>query len=114
MDFYGYEIGDELVGVMGVEPVEDVTLIRHAYVLPDNQHRGIGQALLEHLRRMNKTTRLLVGTWADAYWAIEFYRKRGFKPLPDKDVLLSRYWDISERQIETSVVLESENGSSKE
>jgi GNAT superfamily N-acetyltransferase len=105
MTFFGWEEERRLVGVMGFQPVKDVTLIRHAYVLPARQGKGIGTRLLNHLRQMTGTGRLLVGTWTDATWAIEFYQKQGFKLMPDKDELLMRYWDIPRRQIETSVVL---------
>ena len=103
--FYGYENDGELVGVMGIEPIKDVTLIRHAYVLPRYQNQGIGNELLKHLKSMTTTEQLLVGTWAAAHWAIDFYQKRGFRLLPDKDNLLAKYWDIPPRQIETSVVM---------
>jgi GNAT superfamily N-acetyltransferase len=103
--FIGWETDGELVGVMGIEPIKDVTLIRHAYVLPGRQQAGIGSKLLEQLKTMVATPRLLVGTWADAYWALDFYRKHGFTLLPDKDKLLEMYWDIPRRQVETSVVL---------
>jgi GNAT superfamily N-acetyltransferase len=105
MSFFGWEEAGELVGVMGFQPVRDVTLIRHAYVLPRWQKRGIGGKLLNHLKGMVNTRRLLVGTWADASWAIDFYRKHGFKLEKNKDELLESYWDIPRRQIETSVVL---------
>ena len=105
MSFFGWEEGDKLVGVMGFQPIKDVTLIRHAYVLPDYQGKGIGTKLLNHLKQMTSTRQLLVGTWADATWAIDFYRKQGFKLMPHKDELLMKYWDIPKRQIETSVVL---------
>ena len=107
MTFFGWEVEREreLVGIMGFQPVKDVTLIRHAYVLPQWQKRGIGGNLLNHLRGLVTTSRLLVGTWADAYWAIDFYRKHGFGLLPDKDNLLKIYWDIPQRQIETSIVM---------
>ena len=108
MSFFGWEEEGELVGVMGFQPIKDVTLIRHAYVIPDRQKRGIGSKLLDHLKKLVNTRRLLVGTWADAKWAIDFYQKHGFKLRPDKDELLERYWDIPRRQIETSVVLEME------
>jgi GNAT superfamily N-acetyltransferase len=105
MTFFGWEERDKLVGVMGFQPIKDVTLIRHAYVLPDYQGKGIGTKLLNHLKQMTSTNRLLVGTWADATWAIDFYQKQGFKLMPNKDELLMKYWDIPNRQIETSVVL---------
>ncbi len=109
MTFFGWEVNGELVGVMGFEPVKDVILIRHAYVLPQWQKHGIGSKLLSHLKGLVTTSRLLVGTWADARWAIDFYERRGFNLLPDKDKLLKTYWDIPQRQIETSVVLEYKN-----
>jgi GNAT superfamily N-acetyltransferase len=114
MTFIGWEAGTELVGVMGLEPVKDVTLIRHAYILPEWQQQGIGSRLLNHLETMVATSRLLVGTWADAYWAIDFYKKHGFILLPDKDELLKTYWDIPKRQIETSVVLGIDIGNKPE
>jgi len=105
MTFFGWEVNGELVGVMGIEPIKDVALIRHAYVLPRWQRQGIGSKLLNHLKGLVTISRLLVGTWADARWAIEFYEGRGFSLLPDKDELLKTYWDIPQRQVETSVVL---------
>ncbi len=105
MSFFGWEVNGELVGVMGFELSRDVTLIRHAYVLPQWQKQRIGSKLLNHLKGLVTTSRLLVGTWADASWAIDLYRKHGFSLLPDKDDLLKTYWDIPRRQIETSVVL---------
>ena len=107
IDFDGYEIeGAGLVGVMGIQPVEDVTLIRHAYVATAYRRSGIGSALLEGLlARQNRP--VLIGTWAAAGWAIAFYRRYGFEtvPEPEKTRLLQRYWTVPERQIETSVVL---------
>ena len=105
MTLFGWEVNGELVGTMGFQPVKDVTLIRHAYVLNRWQRQGIGSKLLNHLTGLTTTSRLLVGTWADSHWAIAFYQKHGFKLLPDKDELLKTYWDIPQRQIETSVVL---------
>lgn len=105
MTFFGWKEGANLVAVAGLEPIKDVTLIRHTYVLPDWQKQGIGGKLLDYLLPTVKTPRLLVGTWTDAYWAINFYRKHGFALLPDKDELLRNYWDIPQRQVETSVVL---------
>jgi GNAT superfamily N-acetyltransferase len=106
--FWGYEAEGALLGIMGVQLVRDVDLIRHAYVLPDNQRSGVGGALLEHLLGLSRR-RLLVGTWADADWAIRFYRRHGFVlTSPErKTALLKSYWTVPERQIETSVVLES-------
>jgi N-acetylglutamate synthase-like GNAT family acetyltransferase len=104
--FWGYEEDGELVGVMGIQQVQDVTLIRHAYVRPASQGRGIGGNLLAALSR--QTTRpILVGTWANATWAIGFYKKHGFRlvSLEEKDRLLSKYWSIPGRQVEASVAL---------
>ena len=105
MDFFGWEADGELVAIMGIEPIKDVTLIRHAYVLPQWQRRRIGSELLYGLMSKTKTERLLVGTWADAGWAIDFYQKHGFSLLPDKNTLLNTYWNIPVRQIDNSVVL---------
>ena len=104
--FWGYEQDGVLIGVMGIQPVRDVDLIRHAYVRPEGQRQGVGRALLEHLRRQS-TRRMLVGTWAAAAWAIAFYRRHGFDLVSPghKTELLETYWTIPERQIETSVVL---------
>jgi GNAT superfamily N-acetyltransferase len=106
--FWGYEAGGTLVGLMGVQPVRDVDLIRHAYVSPASQGRGVGGALLEHLAARS-TRRILVGTWAAAEWAIRFYRRHGFELVSPvrKAALLRAYWTIPERQIEASVVLAS-------
>jgi GNAT superfamily N-acetyltransferase len=115
VEFWGYEsdgelIGvmtdGELIGVMGIQPVQDVDLIRHAYVRPGSQRGGIGGALIEHLMR-SATRPVLVGTWAAAEWAIDFYRRHGFVQVSpeEKTRLLRRYWEIPERQVETSVVL---------
>jgi len=107
--FYGWEVNGELVGIMGMEPIKDVTLIRHAYVLPEWQGQGIASRLLDYIKRLFTGSRLLVGTWADASRAISFYQKHGFRLMPDKDQLLETYWDIPRRQIETSVVLGIDN-----
>jgi len=106
VSFWGYEADGALLGIMGIQPVRDVDLIRHAYVLPDSQHRGIGGALLEHLRGQSNR-RMLIGTWADAEWAIRFYRRHGFElASPErKTALLKTYWTVPDRQIEVSVVL---------
>jgi GNAT superfamily N-acetyltransferase len=105
MTFFGMEVNGELVGVMGFQQIKDVTLIRHTYVLPRWQRQGISSKLLNNLKCLVTTSRLLVGTWADARWAIAFYEKHGFRLLPNKDELLRTYWNIPQRQVETSVVL---------
>ncbi|HET6931975.1 MAG TPA: GNAT family N-acetyltransferase [Candidatus Acidoferrum sp.] len=104
--FWGYQDNGQLSGVMGIQPVRDVTLIRHAYVLTTNQKQGIGARLLAHLREL-ATGPVLIGTWADAIWAIRFYEKHGFQIVSavEKDQLLKTYWSIPDRQVETSVVL---------
>ena len=104
--FWGYEDGGGLLGVMGIQPVDDVDLIRHAYVLPERQGQGIGAALLRHLTQ-TATRPLLVGTWAAAVWAIRFYERHGFELVcaEEKARLLRTYWTIPERQVATSVVL---------
>ena len=104
--FWGYEEGGELIGVAGIQDVQAVTLIRHAYVRTARQNQGIGGQLLAELGK--KTTRpILIGTWAVAHWAIRFYEKRGFRLVSakEKDRLLKKYWSIPDRQVETSVVL---------
>ena len=107
--FWGYEEEGQLVGVMGLQHVQDVALIRHAYVRTAQRNQGIGGQLLAFLRRQTERP-LLVGTWAAATWAIRFYEKQGFHLVTpeEKDRLLRRYWTIPERQIETSVVLVGE------
>jgi GNAT superfamily N-acetyltransferase len=104
--FWGCESAGRLAGVMGVQAVRDVDLIRHAYVRPEHQGEGIGRRLLEHLTAAAGRP-LLVGTWAAATWAIRFYERNGFEPVTprQKDRLLTTYWRIPERQVETSVVL---------
>jgi GNAT superfamily N-acetyltransferase len=104
--FWGYDDGGELVGVMGIQPVRDVELIRHAYVAPGRQRGGVGAALLAHLTR-SAGRPILVGTWAAAEWAIRFYERHGFEHVGRERTaeLLRAYWTIPERQIETSVVL---------
>ena len=104
--FWGCEVDGELVGVMGIQQVKDVTLIRHAYVRMVRRNQGIGGKLLSFLRK--QTTRpILIGTWADAVWAIHFYEKNDFRLVSpeEKSRLLKKYWSIPDRQIETSVVL---------
>jgi GNAT superfamily N-acetyltransferase len=104
--FWGYEDSGTLAGVMGIQDVQDVTLIRHAYVRTGSQKRGIGGRLLSHLLGLSSRA-VLIGTWATAVWAIRFYETNGFQMVspPEKDRLLRKYWEIPERQIETSVVL---------
>lgn len=107
VEFYGWKEDNVLVAVMGIQLVNDVTLIRHAYVLTDHQRRGIGENLLKHFINLARTSEVLVGTWEAAYWAVRFYEKHGFRLVSkeEKDRLLRKYWNIPERQIETSVVL---------
>lgn len=106
VQFWGYEMEGALVGVMGVQPVQDITLIRHAYVLTSRRRHGIGGQLLDFLLARTGTP-VLIGTWAAADWAIRFYQKHGFALVPpeEKDRLLPKYWGVPQRQIETSVVL---------
>lgn len=107
VDFWGWDDAGVLAGVMGLQHVRDVTLIRHAYVRPSHQSRGIGGALLKQLASLTDRP-VLIGTWAAAHWAIRFYERHGFRvvgPVEEKDRLLSTYWNISPRQRETSVVL---------
>lgn len=108
VQFWGYESDGALIGVMGIQPVKDVDLVRHAYVLPAAQGTGVGTKLLGHLNRI-ATRPVLVGTWADATWAIRFYERHGFQLVPraETPALLRQYWTIGDRQIETSVVLRS-------
>jgi len=104
--FWGYEKDGTMVGIMGIQHVRDVTLIRHAYVRPTRQNQGIGKELLSELCRQTDRP-ILIGTWADAVWAIHFYEKHGFRLVPqqEKDRLLEKYWSIPARQVETSIVL---------
>ena len=107
VQFFVWVEDEHLLGVVGIQPIRDTTLIRHAYVLTEYQKRGIGSELLEYLMGLAQTPEILVGTWADATWAIRFYEKYGFKLVSpeEKDRLLRTYWNIPERQVETSVVL---------
>lgn len=104
--FSGYEENGALAAVMGLQDVDGVTLIRHAYVRSGSQKQGIGGRLLAHLRELAPGP-VLIGTWADAVWAIRFYEKHGFRVVApeQKQRLLRRYWNIPDRQVETSVVL---------
>ena len=104
--FWGYEEEGQLIGIMGIQDVKDVTLIRHAYVRTAKQNQGIGGKLLSELSQ-NLTRPTLVGTWADAVWAIRFYEKHGFRLVTpqEKTQLLKTYWSVPDQQIDTSVVL---------
>jgi N-acetylglutamate synthase-like GNAT family acetyltransferase len=106
VEFWGIEQNNRLVAVMGIQDKEEVTLIRHAYVRPNTQKQGMGTRLLRHFESLTKNP-VLVGTWAAARWAISFYQKNGYQlvSVEDKNQLLKKYWNIPERQIETSVVL---------
>ena len=108
IQFYGLKELDSLIAVMGIQLVNDVTLIRHAYVLTSHQRIGVGEKLLKHLLSLVYTSKVYVGTWEAAGWAIKFYEKHGFRIVLEeaKNKLLKKYWCIPERQIETSVVLE--------
>ena len=105
---YGYHHNNTLVGVIGVQEVKDVILIRHAYTLSSHQGKGVGSALLEYLLKKNRSARLLVGTWKNATWAIKFYKKFDFilHTKEETTLLLKKYWNIPTKQIENSVVLE--------
>ena len=105
---FGYHHNNKLIGVIGIQELKDVTLIRHAYTLTSFQNKGTGSALLEYLLKKNKNSRLLVGTWRNATWAIRFYEKFGFILHAKKKstLLLKKYWKISSKQIKNSVVLE--------
>lgn len=104
--FWGYEDQGELLGVMGLQDILDVTLIRHAYVRTEHRCAGIGSKLLDYLRK-HTTKPILIGTWAAADWAVRFYEKHGFRVVSaeEKNALLKKYWTIPDRQVDTSVVL---------
>jgi N-acetylglutamate synthase-like GNAT family acetyltransferase len=106
VEFWGIDENGELLGAMGIQDVQDVTLVRHAYVRTVHQGKGIGARLLVHLQALTSKP-VLIGTWADARWAIRFYEHHGFTVVShdEKERLLRRYWKIPPRQIETSVVL---------
>ena len=105
---YGYHYNNTLIGVIGAQKVKDVFLIRHAYTLSSYQGKGAGSALLEYLLKKNKNSRILVGTWKNATWAIQFYKKFDFiiHTKEETTLLLKKYWNIPTKQIENSVVLE--------
>jgi len=104
--FWGYQSRGELVGVMGIQDRGEVNLIRHAYVQTAQRRKGIGERLLRELEGTTAKP-ILIGTWSAATWAIQFYEKNGYRLLSraETERLLRRYWNIPERQIETSVVL---------
>jgi len=109
VDFYGWFDRGVLVGVRGIQPVKDVTLVRHAYVLTSHQRSGIGEKLLRRLVALAPTKQILVGTWTAAWWAVRFYEKNGFQEIPrESRGKLRQYWSVSDRQAETSVVLKLE------
>jgi len=105
---FGYHDKNKLIGVIGIQEVKDVMLIRHAYTLTSCQGKGMGSMLLEYLLKKNQNSRLLVGTWRNATWAIRFYEKFDFILHTKKQstLLLKKYWKISSKQIQNSVVLE--------
>jgi GNAT superfamily N-acetyltransferase len=107
IEFYGYWENNVLTAVMGIQKVQDVTLLRHAYVLTSMQRKGYGEKLLKHLIALASTQEVLVGTWQTAWWAVKFYEKNSFQlvGIEEKNRLLKKYWKIPERQVETSVVL---------
>ncbi|MDI6763141.1 MAG: GNAT family N-acetyltransferase [Thermodesulfobacteriota bacterium] len=104
--FWGFEEEDALIGIMGIQDKGDVILIRHAYVRSNKRNQGIGTRLLRFLESTTEKP-ILIGTWADATWAVGFYEKNGYRLLPEKEKnrLLRKYWTIPERQVITSVVL---------
>ena len=108
VQFYGWIDNNVLVAVMGIQLVNGVTLIRHAYVLTNYQRKGYGEKLLNHLLALAETSKVYAGTWEAATWAIKFYQRNGFELVSteEKTNLLKKYWNIPERQVETSVVLE--------
>ena len=105
---FGYNRSNKLIAVIGIQKIKDVILIRHAYTLTSHQDRGTGSTLLKYLLKKNKNSRLLVGTWKSAIWAIQFYEKFGFilHTKNQTTQLLKKYWNIPSQQIENSVVLE--------
>jgi N-acetylglutamate synthase-like GNAT family acetyltransferase len=108
--FWCFEDASTLLGVMELQEVQDVTLVRHAYVRTNHQKKGIGARLLSHLQEVTNKP-VLIGTWADATWAIRFYERHGFQMVKaqERNRLLGRYWTVPERQVETSVVLVDAN-----
>ena len=105
---YGYHDNNKLIGVIGIQEVQDIILIRHAYTLTSYQNKGTGSVMLEYLLKKSQNSRLLVGTWKNATWAIRFYEKFGFvvHAKEQSTLLLKKYWKIPSKQIKNSVVLE--------
>ena len=106
VEFWGYYVSGRLVGVMGVQDKQDVTLIRHAYVLTNQRRKGIGTRLLKYLEHETSKP-ILIGTWSDASWAIEFYKKNGYRLVSSEErgMLLNKYWSVPQDQANASVVL---------
>lgn len=104
MKFYGY-FDEILVGVIGLQSLEEVTLIRHLYILPEHQRQGIGTQLLDHALDNSSSEDILVGTWEAAKWAVQFYEKHGFTLVENPQELLKEHWDVPRRQMKESVVL---------
>src|SRR6185503_40879 len=115
VQFWCWKDEGEMKGVMGIQYKNDVTLIRHAYVRSVYRNKGIGSKFLAHLASITATP-VLIGTWTAATWAIEFYKRHGFRPLSrsETEILLRKYWSIPERQIETSIVLASNDWKSED
>lgn len=107
VDFFGLQEEGRIIGLMGIQELKEITLIRHAYIATEYQGRGLGGKLLQYLINLAKAPEILVGTWKAASWAIQFYEKHGFSLISsdEKDRLLRKYWNIPERQVETSAVL---------
>ncbi|GAH56167.1 unnamed protein product, partial [marine sediment metagenome] len=112
VDFFGLEEEGIIIGVMGIQELKEVTLIRHTYVLTEHQRRGVGSKLLQYLINLAEGPEILVGTWKAASWAIQFYEAYGFTLVSshEKDRLLRKHWNIPERQVETSVILRFKRG----
>jgi len=108
---FGYDKDNILIGVMGIQEIEEVTLIRHAYTFSDYQGLGVGKSLLQYIFKINRNSSFLVGTWKDATWAIRFYMKNDFVLHTRKqtNLLLKRYWHVPLKQMENSVVLEKQS-----
>ncbi len=107
VNFFGLEKRGRIIGVMGIQELKEITLIRHAYVLTEHQRKGVGRKILQYLIDLAKVPEILVGTWQSVKWAIQFYEKHGFTLVSyhEKEKLLKKHWNIPERQVKTSVVL---------